>query len=182
MDKLKAMKECLVGIVEGQVYGNIDKVDTQELGAAVDIIKDLSEAIYYCTVTEAMNGEEYKREPKQHTMYSPRTMPMYEAPNEMYDPRYRDRTMYSGGGANSYRAYPDYPGMYRDPRQGKSDERRKMYMHGKQLGKDKTSQMKELEGYMQELSQDMAEMIQDASPEEKQLLQQKITTLAAKIK
>jgi hypothetical protein len=35
---------------------------------------------------------------------------------------------------------------------------------------------------MQELANDMTDMIQDASPEEKQLLQTKISTLAAKIK
>jgi hypothetical protein len=47
---------------------------------------------------------------------------------------------------------------------------------------DKTHQMKELETYMNELSQDLVDMIQDASPEEKQLLQQKIGMLATKIK
>jgi hypothetical protein len=54
MEKLEQMKECLIGIVEGQVYGNMDKVSAEELGEAVDMIKDLSEAIYYCTITEAM--------------------------------------------------------------------------------------------------------------------------------
>jgi hypothetical protein len=34
---------------------------------------------------------------------------------------------------------------------------------------------------MQELSQDMVEMISDASPEEKQYLEKKITALASKI-
>ena len=41
--------------------------------------------------------------------------------------------------------------------------------------------MKELEHYMKELSQDVTEMINDASPEEKQILKQKITELAGKI-
>lgn len=54
-------------------------------------------------------------------------------------------------------------------------------MEGKAY-KDKTQQMKELENYMQELSTDITEMIQDASPEEKLMLQQKISTLATKIK
>ena len=42
--------------------------------------------------------------------------------------------------------------------------------------------MKELENYMQELTQDITEMIHDATPEEKQILQQKISVLASKIK
>jgi hypothetical protein len=214
MEKLKQMKECLVGMVEGQIYGNIDKVDTQELGAAVDMIKDLSEAIYYCTITEAMEeGEEKEEEKGKHgMMYSSRKMPMYHMPYpvEMYDPRYRERynsdTMYAqnsggnggssssnGGSAGSMtsRAYHEgmvpmhgrgyMDGMMRDPGEGRSGERRKMYMEGKAY-KDKIQQMKELETYMQELSTDITEMIQDASPEEKSMLQQKISTLAAKIK
>ena len=42
--------------------------------------------------------------------------------------------------------------------------------------------MQELESYMQELASDMTELIQDASPEEKTLIQQKLNTLAAKVK
>ena len=41
--------------------------------------------------------------------------------------------------------------------------------------------MKDLEKYMHELSTDITEMISDASPEEKQLLKQKLTTLATKL-
>lgn len=41
--------------------------------------------------------------------------------------------------------------------------------------------MKELEKYMQELSSDITEMIEEASPEEKQFLSSKISTLASKI-
>lgn len=241
MEKLKQMKEALVGCVQGQIYGNMDKVDAQELGAAVDMIKDLSEAIYYCTITEAMEeGEEGKEGKGKHgMMYSTRPMPMYHLPYpiEMYDPRYREKysdSMYAqgngnsgnstsggnnarGGGTRGYREgmmpmedswYPMYNdgsmynsnyamyargdnqggnrnyhdmGMMRDPKEGRSGERRKMYMEGKG-SKDKTHQMKELENYMQELTQDLTEMIQDASPEEKQMLQQKISTLATKIK
>ena len=44
------------------------------------------------------------------------------------------------------------------------------------------NELKDLENYMQELSLDIAEMIDDASPEEKQMLQSKITALASKIK
>ena len=95
----------------------------------------------------------------------------------------------SNGGSMGSRNYHEemikYPEgtsrMYRDPYEGRSGERRKMYMEGKGM-KDKTQAMKELEGYMQELSTDITEMIQDASPEEKQMLQQKISMLATKIK
>lgn len=216
MEKLKQMKEALMGCVQSQIYGNLESVDAKELGEAVDMIKDLSEAIYYCTITEAMEKEEKEEK------YSRRSMPMYHMPYpvEYYDPRYRERysSMYAsgsmgsssnggnssggtssgsgnrnatgdGGYAMSMRNYHDgmmthsYPEeMMRDPKEGRSGQRRKMYMEGKTTHKDKVKQMQELEGYMQELATDMTEMISDASPEEKQLLQQKITALAAKIK
>lgn len=218
MESLKKMKECLIGVAEGQVYGNIEKVNAEELGEVMDMIKDLSEAVYYCTITESME--------KQASMDNNKTMYYSSYPMEEYDPRYRDRrgvgTMYAQGGnsgagnnmggqmsdrgsvrnfsnnmprrysdgQSSYMVYHDLPehiyrdGMMhemRDPREGRSGERRKMYMEGKGY-KDKAKQMQELENYMQELASDLTEMVQDASPEEKQLLQNKIATLASKVK
>jgi hypothetical protein len=58
---------------------------------------------------------------------------------------------------------------------------RRRYMDAK-MHNDKNAQMKELEMYTQELANDLTDMIKDASPEEKQLLQQKISLLASKIK
>jgi hypothetical protein len=76
-----------------------------------------------------------------------------------------DYSMYERGGDRYYN-----DATMRDPREGRSGERRKMYMEGKGT-KDKTHQMRELENYMQELSTDLTDMIADASPEEKQMLQ-----------
>jgi len=42
--------------------------------------------------------------------------------------------------------------------------------------------MHELEKYLKELSNDITEMIDDASPEERAFLRDKMTTLASKIK
>lgn len=84
-------------------------------------------------------------------------------------------------GATYYTERP-YSMELRDRREGRSPMSRKMYMESKELHKDKTTQLKDLENYMQELSMDIAEMIDDASPEEKQMLQSKIAALANKIK
>lgn len=93
---------------------------------------------------------------------------------------------YSEGMPEGYESYnvnmSSRPVQVRDPREGRSATRRKMYMEAKENHKDKTIQMEELEKYMKELSRDITEMIEDASPEEKQVLQQKISTLATKIK
>jgi hypothetical protein len=68
-----------------------------------------------------------------------------------------------------------------NPGSDRSSMSRRRYMDGKMYN-DKASQMKELEQYTQELTSDLTDMIKDASPEEKQLLQQKIALLAQKIK
>ena len=210
METLKRMKECLVSKVEGQIYGNIEAVSAEELGAAIDMIKDLSEAEYYCSIVKSMEESAEKDEGgrgshKGTMYYSPRVMP-YEYPIAYYDPRYREKpdhtvmyadgrgtgTSTNGGSGNSSMyhdgtMYPDSishvyrDGMMKDPREGRAGMRRKMYMEGKGM-KDKNKQMQELESYMQELASDITEMIQDASAEEKQLLQNKISALAAKVK
>ena len=82
MESLKTMKTQLEGCVQGQL-GNLDKVDAKQLGQAIDMIKDLSEAIYYCTITEAMEKGEEKQSVNNINYY---TTPVY---NKMY-PDYRD--------------------------------------------------------------------------------------------
>lgn len=57
MEQLKNMKQTLVSCIQGQMT-HLDSVDAKELGEVVDMVKDLSEAIYYCTITEAMEGKE----------------------------------------------------------------------------------------------------------------------------
>ena len=262
--RLEHMKETLMCAVEMELC-NLGEVNTEELGAAIDMIKDLEEAIYYCTVTEAMKGNgnaEIEMEMKksdQHKqsketedegrMYGGyRYYPMMYGGGEedmMYARRRRaDGTFYAdggGGGGSSYAggqqsggssyanrggrgssyaeggssygggqqggggsqsgssggssggsSYADsgssYNSMYggpmyaeRDEREGRSYNSRRMYMEAKDMKKDKDTQLRELEKYMQELSQDVTEMIGDASPEEKQYLEKKITALASKI-
>lgn len=54
MKDLKNIKSKLVEQVVAQL-DNLDQVNTQELGEAIDMIKDISEAIYYCTIVKSMN-------------------------------------------------------------------------------------------------------------------------------
>lgn len=206
-ERLKHLKESLMTCVESQMC-NIYEADTEELGEAIDMLKDLEEALYYCTITEAMeNGGENKRkhEGKGDYEWSAQGMGDYGRGHNMaYDERGRSYMMYndgrssgsgggnsgggssgnSGGGGRSYmdggRGYMDQ-GMNRDYREGRSPEVRRMYMEARDMGKDKTMQIKELEHYMQELSSDVVEMIQEAGTEEKQYLEKKLLALASKI-
>lgn len=215
MERLKQMKETLMSSVQGQL-GNLDHVDAKELGEAVDMIKDLSEAIYYCTVTKEM--EECKEEKKmmdkmeqkfQSHQQMPQQVHQHYYPIPEYDrPYYRDMDrdygkMYydgessyrgngnSGGNSRGFREpeyfmpiqdFPQYPREIRDVREGRSPMNRRSYMESKEMHKGKEVEMQELEKYMQELSTDITDMIKEASPEEKQMLQQKLTLLASKVK
>lgn len=165
-NRLEHMKETLMCAVEMQLC-DLGEVDTKELGEAIDMIKDLEEAIYYCTVTEAMNNPTHNkmRENSHH-----------DEERMYYDNSYMD----SGRRYSNEMSYMTEP-MYRDEREGRSYNNRRMYMEAKEMKKDKAFQMRELEKYMQELGQDITEMIGDASMEEKQYLEKKITALAAKI-
>lgn len=184
------MKEAFVGQVQSQL-GNLANVDAHELGEVVDMIKDMEEAIYYCTITKAM---EEKEQEHKGTEYHSHYYTEYKYP-EVYRDMDRDygRMYYGHQGAESashqgdrryYSTWEmDMPkSVIRDEREGKSGKTRRTYMENKQMHADKATQMKELERYIQELGQDLVEMVEDASPEEKQLLQQKVSTLASKIK
>ena len=200
MERLKQMKDRLVDVVEQQINGCLESASAEELGEAVDMIKDLDEAIYYGTLTKAM-------EDSKNTYYYTEKVRPLEYPYERYELPYGGTMYYGGngsgssggrggsgsgsmGGGNGINYY--HQGGYgyqpvslipeHSPYEGRSVTRRRMYMEGKMNRRDKTQQMKELEEYVQDLGQDITEMIQDASPEEKQLLQQKISMLATKIK
>lgn len=215
-DALKMMEKQLISCTQGQL-GDISKVDTHELGEAIDMIKDLSEAIYYCTITQSMEKgekENQMRGGETNINYYGNT-PYYYTPRMMY-PEMRDMERSSGymyypggsssgssnsggsssssggnmssggnnsrgGGTRGYEEPMMMADMMRDPRQGRSPMRRRMYMEGKEMHKDTNSQLAELEAYLHELSDDLTEMIKDASPEEKATLRQKMTTLANKI-
>ena len=146
MHKLYDMKDKLICAVEKEIC-NLDQADCKELSEAVDMIKDLEEAIYYCTITEAMGENENKYDYNKINS------------NGHYNESSEDSNQYCG---NSYK-------------------NRKMYMEAKSMKKDKATQLRELEKYLQELSNDIIEMIQDSTLEEKQYLEKKITALATKI-
>jgi hypothetical protein len=184
MDRLIQMKEMLVSCIEGQMT-HLDSVDTKELGEAIDMVKDLSEAIYYCTITEAMEN----KEKEDRTMYYP--VMYYGEPNSngtggkmYYEERgnsHRTPMRDTGAHWRDEREMPLGEAM-RDHREGRSPMNRKMYMESKEMHKDKSVQLQELEKYAQELTSDLIEMVEGASPEEKQFLSNKIAALATKIK
>lgn len=189
--RLTAMRENLASCIEYQLQ-HLEDVDCEELGEAIDMLKDLEETLYFHAITEAMKGEgaygdwpETKKNGYHQYDDSQIYYGGWNAPMMYYDGGNRDSHGHSNS-SNSNRhsnssSYDHEPMDYeRDEREGRSPQNRRMYMEAKHT-KDKATQLRELEKYMQELTSDMVEMIQDASPEEKQYLEKKISALASKI-
>lgn len=221
MERYKSIKNTLVGIVESQL-GNWQCVDAEELGEVVDMIKDMEEAMYYCSIVKAMEKQEKEEKAEEEAMKKlmknqPHTTMYYTNSNFYPDPRYdrdayRDldkengRMYYSpsqprdsqgrftsensngsgmrSGGRSSTMYYTERPLPYdlRDTREGRSPMSRRTYMESKELHHGKEKQLKDLEKYMHELSEDITEIIEDATPEEKRVMHEKISHLAGKIK
>ena len=188
--RLTAMRENLASCIEYQLQ-HLEDVDCCELGEAIDMLKDLEETLYFHAITEAMKGEgaygDWPETKKNgHHQYDDSQMYYggWNAPMMYYDGGRGSHGHSSSGNGNGYSnpsSYYHEPMNYeRDEREGRSPQNRRMYMEAKYT-KDKATQLRELEKYMQELSQDVTEMIADASPEEKQYLEKKITALASKI-
>ena len=182
MERLKSIKEQLVAQVEGQM-GDLRCVDTEELGEVIDMIKDLAKTMYYCSVVEAMEDAKENEQMRSNNTYyyMEKYLPM--------DYPYRNRDYTKGrmyypedDGEGTHHYYEEkYPIVMRDDREGRSGSRRRMYMESKQMSADTTQKIQNLEEYMRELTSDIMEMIQDASPEEKAVLQKKMNVLASKM-
>ena len=158
-ERLKNIKNNLLAHIESQVC-NLYDADAQELGEAIDMLKDLEEALYYCTVTDAMIGKSsgnYNLPQEEHRSYR------QDYPRMYYNPGMEHKTTVP------------------DQRDGRSHYSRRMYMQAKEMGHDKATQLKELEKYMVELTSDVVEMLEGSSPEEVQYLEKKVAALANRI-
>lgn len=209
--RMHCMIEKLSECAEKQFDGGIENIDTCEMGQVTDMMKDLAEAMYYRTLTKAMDDSD----PEE-------IMEMFERYGD-YGRRYYDHYRYADGrfapkGRGTYRRgydEPPYyhmtPEMYRsmenyrdmDRRDGRMyyseptmnsgvhtesryDMAKRNYTESKELHRgntpeDKEQKMKELEKYLREIGSDIAELISDASTEEKNLLKNRMQVIMQKI-
>lgn len=205
--RMHEMIEKLSECAKTQFEKGIDHVDTCEMGKVIDMMKDLSEAMYYRTLTKAMEdsdsdevlemferyGDGGKRfydhyryadgrfAPKGHGTYRRgyEEPPYYHMTPEMY--RDMDRDM-----GRMYYTEPTMNTSMRDSREGRSGMSRRAYIENKELHKanttaDKEAKVRDLNTYMTELATDMSEIINDATPEEKSVLKSKLSALVTKI-
>jgi hypothetical protein len=73
MKDLKRMKKMLMEQVEMELE-NPQSADTKELGEVVDMIKDIAETMYYCSIVKAMEKSEPEEIMAYHDDYQPHIM------------------------------------------------------------------------------------------------------------
>lgn len=176
-----------------------------------ELMKYMEEACYYHKVSEAMDegSEEEKKyylnkyiPEYEGKFYTPAVKPvepvvmarqrdsrgryMYTEPmmmDDRFDPSWdRSRMYYTEPSGMYYSSSTNNDSNYtRDSREGRSGMARRGYMEAKEHGEDKSKKTKELEKYMNELSTDITELIEDMEQSDKNLLKQRLATLASKI-
>lgn len=205
-EMIEKLSEC----AKTQFDKGIDKIDTCEMGKVIDMMKDLSEAMYYRELTKAMQESDTDEIMEMFDRYG-------DGGRRYYDHyRYADGRFAPKGRGTYLRGYeePPYyhmtPEMYRDmdkdwgrmyytephmsgdgmgmrdAREGRSGMSRRTYMENKELHKgntpqDKEAKVRDLNNYMTDLAGDITEIINDATPEEKTMLKNRLSTLITKI-
>ena len=115
MEQLEKMKETLIRHVSAQI-DNIYDADCKELGEAIDMIKDLDEAMYYCAIVKAMEeqaktgGMRYYTEPryreKTNMYYMPPVGETSYDDGNMHNRQIRDRRYTKPQSATQERRQP----------------------------------------------------------------------------
>ena len=194
MEKMKDIKCRLIEAVQAQV-ADIKHVNAKELGEVIDCIKDLEESLYYASIIQAMEKTEEEEEKRSYNNINY----YMDNPVKMYGGRrmYNDRPWYepSSGDRQYYVPYMEYaPYMMRDKDwreahmysegskpMDRSSMSRRMYMENKKNKVKDTESMQDLEHYIKDLGDDLTDMIQNSTPEEKQVLSTKLQQLASKV-
>lgn len=209
--RMHCMIEKLAECAEKQFDNGIESVDTAEMGQVTDMLKDLAEAMYYRTLTKAMDDSDPEeimemferygdggRRYYDHYRYADGRFapkgrgtyrrgydepPYYHMTPEMYRNMENYRDMDRQGGRMYYTEPSMNSGVHTESRY---DMAKRNYTESKELHRgntpeDKEQKMKELEKYLREIGSDIAELISDASTEEKNLLKNRMQVIMQKI-
>ena len=194
--------EIIKELSEAEYYAKISKaMDESEYGKDYDEHGAYDEPRFYRGQPRDSRGRYMSRRSYQMT---PEMYNMYPAEYYRDMDREHGRMYYSDGGSNmggssmggntggsmgggSSRGYEESYGNRsgnqggRDRREGRSGMSRRSYMESKEMNKDKSEKMKELEEYTKSLMEDVTDMVSGMSIEEKNLLRTKLQTLAQKV-
>lgn len=215
IERIHKMIECLTEKTLCELDKGVENVNTEEMGEAVDMIKDLCEAEYKAVIVKSM-----KKADEEEEEYNKELLRALKGEyGEEGGRRYYDEYRYANGrfapkGRGIRRGYtePPYyhmPVNYNDMEymRDMDKDRGKMYysepiaphvsesnydrakrhytetkkMHKGASTEDKEHKMKALDMYIRELSGDISELLNDMTPDERNLLRTKMSNLASKL-
>jgi len=211
IENMKSIEETLASKIKAEFDNGIECINTEEMGAAIDMLKDIETALYHATVTHAM--EEYGDTDTEQD-YARRYYDDYRYSNGRYAQkghgvrRGYDEPPYYHMTTDDYRTWEQNRDI--DRKSGKMyfsepitadgtryspsgeytesqyETRKRAYTESKELHKantpeDKQAKMKDLEDYMRTIADDISEMLNTATAEEKNLVRSKVQTIAQKL-
>lgn len=180
MESLNKICGHLEDCVLGELGKDKSQVDAKELGEVVDAIKDIKMAIYYASITEAMEDAEYGKD------YDENGKLYYSGRKGAYRGKYEATEPYM-----DYYTEPDYrmtPEQMRDmdKKQGRmyytnsGARHMKRYYDNKGV-MDENVKVQSLEEDMREISDEITGMVTEMSNTEKTMLRTKLQNLVNKI-
>ena len=180
--------DIIKDLAEAEYYAKIAKaMDEAEYGEDYDWMGAYDRKYYRGQPRSKTSGRYMKRGDGRRSGYEE---PNYYLPVDVYKDysaeelrdmdRHMGRMYYTEPMGDMNDMMPNNRNM-RDGREGRSGMSRKGYMESKEMHKDKGTQMKDLETYMRDLSDDVTEMIGNMSPEEKSMMKNKMQVLMQKI-
>lgn len=162
LDRLKALEERALLLAETGLNQDVSCIDANEVGKIIDIVKDLKEAMYYCSIVAAME-------------------------NTDYESNYNRRNYYPHYGTN--RVYPEYDRMYFTPKvstnwtsdyynmgdshsvdDGESWKYRRNFIQSKDMKKSDVETMEDLKDFFDAFQDDLLEMYNKSTTSENLIL------------
>ena len=168
----KQIMECVKAKVDGIGIDNFEGQNLDDLKDFTEIVKNIVEFDKEYLIVEAMENskDDYKRY----------TEPLYHMPVNYNDMEYM-RDMDTSRG-KMYYSEPIAPHVS----ESNYDRAKRHYTETKEMHKgtsteDKEHKMKALDMYIRELSGDISELLNDMTPDERNLLRTKMSNLASKL-
>ncbi len=169
----KQIKECVKAKVDGIGIDNFEGQNLDDLKDFTEIVKNIVEFDKEYLIVEAMENskDDYRRYTEP---------PYYHMPVNYNDMEYmRDMDKSRG---KMYYSEPIAPHVS----ESNYDRAKRHYTETKEMHKgasteDKEHKMKALDMYIRELSGDISELLNDMTPDERNLLRTKMSNLASKL-
>ena len=164
---------------------------------AMDEAEDSEEAMKYIEMYEDYPRKGYRGQPRDsrgrymsRRGYESRMMPEmdYEEMERMrdLDRETKNKMYYTDSSSRNNTGGMNNSSSQSNGMEGRSGIARRGYIESKETNKDnspesKQAKMKELENYMKSMAEDLTEAIQDATPEERTMAKQKLSSLIQKM-